>query len=93
MVKEFADVMAGIEKPAVMLDFLRAILTPQELDRIALRWRLVKMLKHGVKQRAIASKLGVSLCKITRGSRELKSGPKGFRDVVEKEMAKERKKK
>ena len=65
-------------------DFLVGILTPQERDQIALRWRIVELLVAGVPQRAIAEKLGVSLCKITRGSHELKGGRPGFRAVVEK---------
>jgi len=91
MRKDFAGVIADIKDARTALDFLKGILTPQELDRIALRWKLVKMLKQGVKQRAISAQLGVSLCKITRGSRELKQGPKGFRQVVDRAMAKAKK--
>jgi Trp operon repressor len=40
------------------------------------------MLEKGVTQRAIATALGVSLCKITRGSHELKYGPPGFRNAI-----------
>jgi len=38
-------------------------------------------------QRVIAERLGVSLCKITRGSRELKTGRAGFRRIVRRVMA------
>ena len=61
-----------------------ALLTPPEREKIALRWRLVCMLERGMTQRAIAAELGVSLCKITRGSHELKYGPEAFRTLIRK---------
>ncbi len=48
------------------------LLTRAELRDLILRWRLLKMLDAGVPQREIAETLGISLCKITRGSRVLK---------------------
>ncbi len=48
------------------------IFTPAELYDIDLRWRLLKDLHKGMAQRKIAEKYGISLCKITRGSRILK---------------------
>ena len=85
-IKELSKVISGIRDQEYARDFLMAILTPQERARIALRWQLVCLLEAGMKQRAIAEKLGVSLCKITRGSRELKHGPKRFRKIVRKSV-------
>ncbi len=82
MVRELAAALAKLGDARTAEDFIRAILTPREMDKIALRWRLVKLLKAGYSQRRIAEELGVSLCKITRGSRELKQGPTGFRRIV-----------
>jgi TrpR family trp operon transcriptional repressor len=42
----------------------------------------VKLLARGESQRAIARRLGMSLCKITRGSRELKKRNSAFRRVL-----------
>jgi TrpR family trp operon transcriptional repressor len=47
-------------------------MTPAELENLELRWQLLRLLAGGVPQREIASRLGISLCKITRGSRILK---------------------
>jgi TrpR family trp operon transcriptional repressor len=55
-----------------MQRFFEEILTPAEREDLALRWRLMKMLHNGIAQREIASTLGVSLCKITRGAKVLK---------------------
>jgi len=45
--------------------------------------QLVKRLDGGQSQRAIASDLGVSLCKITRGSRELKKPRSALRTLLD----------
>ena len=73
--KELAAVLADTREPAAMRSLLEALLTPRERARLALRWRLVCLLASGMHQRTIARKLGISLCKITRGSRELKQCP------------------
>ncbi|MBI2438748.1 MAG: transcriptional regulator [Lentisphaerae bacterium] len=73
--KELSAVLAATHAPSTMQNLLEALLTPQERRRLALRWRLVCLLAAGEHQRAIARKLGVSLCNITRGARELKQRP------------------
>jgi len=84
--RELCRVIAGMRQPQDVQAFFRALLTPPERARIALRWRLVCLLEAGVKQRTIVKRLRVSLCKITRGSRELKHGPACFRASVKKSV-------
>ncbi len=62
--------------------FLTDLLTPAEYRDTALRWRIIKLLSQGVAQRDIAESLGVSLSKITRGSRELLDQNGGFAKVL-----------
>jgi TrpR family trp operon transcriptional repressor len=69
---EVASVFASINDRTTMKAFLEEILTPAERASVAMRWKLLRMLDKGVPQREIAGKLGLSLCKITRGSRILK---------------------
>ena len=78
---DIAAVLADLNNRSSIRHFLDALLTPPEKARIGLRWRLVCLLSAGVPQRVIAKKLGISLCKITRGSRELKIKP-AFRKIV-----------
>nr|MBN2278107.1 transcriptional regulator [candidate division Zixibacteria bacterium] len=70
---EIIRVLCEIDDFATMKRFLSEILTPVEIRDVALRWRLMNMLHDRVPQRKIASELGISLCKITRGSRVLKT--------------------
>ena len=79
---DLACALAGPTLHQDAYDLLFALLTPREREEIALRWQLVLLLAEGFTQRAIASQLGISLCKITRGARELKSGSPGFRRAV-----------
>jgi TrpR family trp operon transcriptional repressor len=72
MVNEIVDVLCQVDDRAVMKGLVGELFTPSELTDIALRWRLLQMLHQSVPQRQIASQLGVSLCKITRGSKVLK---------------------
>lgn len=67
-----AEALARVDQPADLRRLLGELLTPAELHDLSLRWRLLQLLEAGVSQRRIAETLGVSLCKITRGSRVLK---------------------
>lgn len=79
---DLADALASLDDPRSMEACLRSILTPRETAAIGLRWRIVCLLQAGMTQRAIAARLGVSLCKVTRGARELKKGPAEFKRAV-----------
>ena len=70
--EEISSVLCQINDPEQMSQFLEEILTSSERKDLSLRWRLMQMLSEGVTQRKIASELGISLCKITRGAKILK---------------------
>jgi TrpR family trp operon transcriptional repressor len=57
-----------------MLDFLKGILTPKELDELSTRLQIVKLIKKGLPHQEIARRLGVGVATVTRGSRELRMG-------------------
>ena len=79
---ELAQALAKTGEPDLIRDFLCCLLTPAEIADIAARWALVKALQQKIPQREIARDLGVSLCKITRGSRELKKHGSAFREIL-----------
>ncbi|GHU80782.1 hypothetical protein FACS189468_1520 [Spirochaetia bacterium] len=80
---ELSRAFAKTGDSGLIESFLRCLLTPAETADIAARWALVKALDQGMSQREIAKNLGLSLCKITRGSRELKKPGSAFQRMVE----------
>ena len=72
--KELVKTLSLITSVKEMDDFLQGILTPQELNEIPTRLQIVKMLKAGTPQHEIASKLGIGVATVTRGSKEIAKG-------------------
>lgn len=79
---ELAAVLARMNDAGMIEAFLVELFTPAEQKDISSRWELVKRLDLGDSQRKIAADLGLSLCKITRGSRELKKKDSVFRTAL-----------
>jgi len=79
---ELAQLLARTDDPRLVEDVLNALLTPSEAHDLSARWELVKRLDQGETQRRIAQELHLSLCKITRGSRELKKPDSAFRKLL-----------
>ena len=80
--QEIVRRLAEIDDPGLLEKFFREILTPKEVKDLSSRWELVKLLEEGVSQREIARRLHLSLCKITRGSRQLKKPDSALREVI-----------
>ena len=80
---ELCSLLAQIDDPAFMLDFMGCLFTVSERRDFAKRWSLVKELYAGTTQREIAKKYNMSLCNITRGSRELKKEDSAFRRILD----------
>lgn len=81
--KEMSITLAAARDARLIEEFLYSLFTKSEADEIAKRWALVKDLASGIPQRQIAQNLGLSLCKITRGSRELKKPESAFRRMLQ----------
>ncbi|GHU25358.1 hypothetical protein FACS1894164_14460 [Spirochaetia bacterium] len=81
-IRELSETLAKVGDSSLIEAFLRSLLTPAEVADIATRWALVKSLEKRISQREIAKTLGISLCKITRGSRELKKPDSSFRRIL-----------
>jgi TrpR family trp operon transcriptional repressor len=84
---DIARVLAKLTDPKAVERLLRELLTPSEIKKLSLRWDIVRLLAEGRSQRAIARRLGVSLCKITRGARELKKRGSLLRKVFDSQSA------
>ncbi len=75
---ELVETLANCGDSSLIDNFLRALLTPSEVSEVANRWAIVRCLDEGMSQRTIAKELGLSLCNITRGSKEMKKENSAF---------------
>ncbi|MFH0976073.1 MAG: Trp family transcriptional regulator [Spirochaetota bacterium] len=82
-IKEIARVLAVTEDEKIIEKFLLSLLTNNEIKEISSRWELVRLLDLGFSQRKISERLGLSLCKITRGSKELKKKISAFKYMID----------
>lgn len=80
---ELARLLARTDDPRLVEAVLSALLTPSEAYDLSARWELVKRLEEGETQRQIAKELHLSLCKITRGSRELKKPDSALKKLLQ----------
>ncbi len=79
---EIAGILAKETNTSQIQVLLDELFTESEVNDLCMRWELMKLLLQGKSQRVIADELGLSLCKITRGSKILKNA----RSVVKKSL-------
>ncbi len=79
---EIIDVFVRTTSNIEMQKLFEELFTMKEKYDLALRWRLMKELYNGKSQREIAHDLGISLCKITRGSKILKQSDSQMNQIL-----------
>lgn len=84
-IADIAKVLAEMREAGKVERLLRELLTESEAEKLSLRWEIVRFLSEGQSQRTIAHRLGVSLCKITRGARELKKKGSALKRAFEQQ--------
>lgn len=75
---ELLDYLAREQAPNRIAELLGDLLTPAEVEVLAERWAIARMLHAGHSQRDTAAQLSVSVTTVSRGSRQLKYGSGGF---------------
>ncbi len=81
--KELIKILANQKNETELTECLECLLTKSELEDLGKRWLLVKEIDAGTTQREIAQNFHMSLCKITRGSKELKKSDSAFRRMLD----------
>ena len=87
--KEYEWELTGLLQDAakdrkLLHSFLEDLLSPYELNDVAVRWQIVKQLDLKVAHRKIAKNLHVSVGTVTRGSIMLANKNGGFNQVLNK---------
>lgn len=83
IIHELCELLVKSGDANFMFDFFECLFSPSELKDIADRWLLVKEIGKGTSQREIARKFKMSLCKITRGSKELQKKDSAFKKMLD----------
>jgi len=84
---EICQFLAQTNDAQLISRFFNEIFTPAEIQDLNKRWEIIRGLMHGDTQRSIARTLQVSLCKITRGSKELKKDGSVLRQIFENQLS------
>lgn len=84
MDRDLLNILASMADADEMEALFTELFTASELEDLSLRWKLLKDLYSGMTQRKIAEKYGISLCKITRGSKILKDKNSAVLHVLHK---------
>src|SRR4051812_4216302 len=71
-------------------NFLRDLCTPGELDAMADRWEVARLLEKGVPYREIYDRTGVSTATVTRVAKSLSNGQGGYLQIIERIKTSER---
>lgn len=83
-VKELFKVFAAINKPEEMADFVRDLLTLEEIKEASKRLLVAELLQKGKSIRAIAKEVGVSTTTVVRINYWLHHGMGGYRLALKK---------
>ena len=81
-IREISNILAKVGDAGLIEKFFNEILTKSELKNLASRWDIVKLLVRGTTQRKIARDLHLSLCNITRGSKELHKKNSAIKKII-----------
>ncbi|KAA3613142.1 MAG: transcriptional regulator [Calditrichaeota bacterium] len=83
-IKQICDLLAETNDSSKINHLLESFFTPAELADLDSRWEILKRLNKGETQRKIAKDLHLGLCKITRGSKELKKPNSILKKIITK---------
>lgn len=83
-IKDFYQALLKLETAAECKKFIRDIATLKEIEALAERWKVVKMLDKDMSYRQIAEQTGVSTTTITRIAHWLHHGEGGYRLMLDR---------
>src|SRR3989338_5921273 len=78
------ELLSSMENPSEAKNLCADLFTPAEIDSFAERWQEIQLLAKKLPQREVAKKLGISISKVTRGSRMLQHGSGAFQHFLKK---------
>ncbi len=83
---ELIYIFSSINDPILMEKLFNELFTKKEILDLTKRIGSLKKLHAGETQRKISSELGISLCKITRGSKILKNDSSVLKKILDEKQ-------
>lgn len=83
--KALAEAILSIDDVDDLQAFLRDVCTLRELNELASRWHIARLLDDGLPQREIADRVGASTATVTRVNQWLHHGTGGYRLVLDRQ--------
>lgn len=77
------DVVCRLRTTERCEQFLEDVLSPVELERLEIRWRIFKMLHQGMPQIRIREHLGVGRATVTRANRVYRRGTGILKEILD----------
>jgi TrpR-related protein YerC/YecD len=84
-IEQLADALLGIDDRDLMLAFLRDVCSLAELQALAQRLEVARLVDAGIPYAEIARRLGASTATVTRVAQWLRHGQGGYRAVLDAE--------
>ena len=85
--KELFEALADLKTPSEFQNFLEDLCTPSEIDTMADRLMVAKLLSRDIPYRAIYEKTGTSTATVTRVARAMTYG-EGYRFLLDRQAKK-----
>ena len=83
--KHLFEALLELKNVAECKKFLRDLCTPSELEELASRWRVARLLTKKISYRQIAQETGVSTATVGRVARCIKHGCDGYTTVLSRQ--------
>src|SRR6201991_4016941 len=85
--KELFDAISALETRRELERFLRDLCTLSELEAMAHRWEVARLLEQGLPYLEIAERTGASTTTVTRVAHWLRHGEGGYRQALDRAMS------
>ena len=83
-ISELCDAMASLRNTDEVGRFLRDLCTLSELEAMAHRWQVARLVDQGLPYTEIAEKTGASTATVTRVAHWLNHGEGGYRTAIDR---------
>jgi TrpR-related protein YerC/YecD len=82
--EDLLEAIVGFEDPEEAGRFLRDLCTLSELEAMAHRWQVVKLLDEGLPYQEVSRRTGASTTTVTRVAHWLRHGEGGYRTALDR---------